>query len=972
MDVVEAIVSVVKQKLTDMEIEETVVFDKVKKPMKEIKIKLKKMGGFFIDNSMKVKKDWTNHDYLRIVYQVEDDIEKIALSLERQRFYFLFFFNNRKSCRKLHRKIDRIGSAIETEINRLKKLSLLIPTASLKYLVSDENGFENNINESSHSHHQQNNFGHSVNNIIIDDDDHHQTDKEDDDDNQVVEYPCPVRNNVAVKTPSLRQQRTLTFSFSYEEEESGIVGIQEDVNALVKRLKTSDDNGGCNAILSIVGAVGSGKTTLAQAIYKSKGVKRYFNGGRAWVFFSKDYKKEDLLLSLLKQLESSKDKCEGGVPLNPEQVLVDMLSSENRYLVVVDNVHADGGVWDELKHVFLKTRNGYSKIILTTCHEQVGNCSSSVDLHRMKGLNRQESWKMFLNKARPRERFTKYASQDQNMVKILEICQGMPLRIVLLAGLLSTKSSDDELSQVLEYICRQCHAHLFNIQSFCYHDLPADRKLCLIYLALFPKEFDIPVRRLVRLWLAEGFVKRSPTMASEDVAGEYFEDLVNRNLIQISKFRSDGSPRRCRLPSALHDYLLGKTQEINLFHVHRSNFDYNKEAEGQFVLRRIVEYQDIKNCSLNFSQLQYLRSYISFNIQKKDIPAREVANFVKKIIGSRGFGLLRVLDLEGVCKPSLPDKLGVLFNLRYLGLRWTFLDNLPKSVGDLPNLETLDLKHTNINSLPNSIWKLKHLRHLNLNEIRLDMPKKPLRLLPGLLTLWGLFVDDKSSIKNGLSKLHDLRELGITFNLILESSLDLADWISELTSLQSLRLRSKDERGRPSKLHLKSLSALDKLSHLNLLGSLQKLPDIHDFPSGLKVLTLSISRLTEDPMPTLGQLQSLTVLRLLANSYLGTKIVCPVGGFCKLKGLKLWMLNDLVEWDVEEGAMPNLKELNIRCCYKLSILPPILLNSLEELVLTKMPEKFVANVRQQKRDHTYLTVNDHWSFTSLPVEWEEE
>ncbi|CAL5383338.1 unnamed protein product [Camellia sinensis] len=973
---VDAVVSVVIQKLTDMLIEEPVVFDKVIDKVEEIRIKLRRMRGFLIDAEEnegpdKSAKKWAD-DYLRILYCVEDNIETFALRIASHRWKtrmcnsssigdvfnnyacLFFFFNNLKASKKLRWKM----ASIETEIDELNKRKPgMVRDASFKYHFSD-------------SSFQGNSFHH-----------HEEEEEEEEGEEEQEEEEDEICEAKPVKTSSLGssfgehlRRPTLTSSFSNQEEEEedlGLVGFPERVDALVKRL-TSDTNN--NNILSIVGEVGSGKTTLAQAIYKSKEIKSYFKGGRAWVSVSKDYTERDVLLSLLKQVDSSK-KQDQGVVLNPQQVLANKLA-EKKFFVVMDGVRTCDA-WEKLKDAFPNPNTGNgTKIILITCDERVALSAGGSDNppHCMERLSREESWKMFLKKARLSEIPTTESDSDilDLQRRILEICERLPLKIVLLGGLLSTKKiSYDEWSRVLDHI----DGHGFDILSLCYNDLPVHSKLCLLYLVLFPKEFDIPVRRLVRLWLAEGFVKRSPTplmTTEQDVAGEYFDDLVNRNLIQISKFRSDGSPRRCHLPSALHDYLLPKAEDISLFHVHRSNSDCNmEETGGRFGLRRIVEYLNLKNCAFNDSELQYLRSYISFNIQRKDIPAIQVANFVSKITGNRGYGLLRVLDLEGVYKPSLPDKLGDLFHLRYLGLRWTFLDNLPPSVGDLPYLETLDLKRTYINSLPNSIWKLEHLRHLNLNEIRLDMPEQQHSPLPGLLTLWGLFVDDKSSVKNGLSKLHDLRELGISFNL--KSSLDLTEWISNLTNLQSLRLRSKDERGRPSKLDLKPLSALGKLSHLNLLGNLQKLPAKHEFPPGLKVLTLSVSQLTEDPMPTLGQLQNLTVLRLLANSFLGEKIVCPLRGFSKLRVLKLWMLKSLKEWDVKEGAMQNLKELNIRCCDNLRTLPPTLLqlSTLEEVILTNMPKRFVTEVQEQKSDHTTLTENN-LPFTPLPWEEEEE
>ncbi|MCI73746.1 disease resistance protein, partial [Trifolium medium] len=52
------------------------------------------------------------------------------------------------------------------------------------------------------------------------------------------------------------------------------------------------------------------------------------------------------------------------------------------------------------------------------------------------------------------------------------------------------------------------------------------------------------------------------------------------------------------------------------------------------------------------------------------------------------------LDLERVYKPKLPNCIARLSRLRYLGLRWTYLESLPSSISKLLKLQTLDLKHT--------------------------------------------------------------------------------------------------------------------------------------------------------------------------------------------------------------------------------------------------------------------------------------
>jgi hypothetical protein len=257
----------------------------------------------------------------------------------------------------------------------------------------------------------------------------------------------------------------------------------------------------------------------------------------------------------------------------------------------------------------------------------------------------------------------------------------------------------------------------------------------------------------------------------------------------------------------------------------------------------------------------------------------------------------------------------------------------------------LDVKHTNISSPPNSIWKMQHLRHLCLNEIRLiDKPVGKHGIsLTGLQTLWGLFVDKKIPVKNGLDRSTDLRKLGLTFHL--DSVEELNEWIGSLKNLKSLRLRSKNENGRPSKLELKPLSGLKNLTNLNLLGNL---PELHDdyFPLGIIVLTLSVSKLKQDPMPILAKLPKLSVLGLLADSYTGKEMVCPSGGFQSLTILKLWMLVELETWTVEEGSTQYLEKLEIRCCHKLKELPDKLdLSYINKITLTNMQKEFLVNVQ---------------------------
>jgi hypothetical protein len=291
--------------------------------------------------------------------------------------------------------------------------------------------------------------------------------------------------------------------------------------------------------------------------------------------------------------------------------------------------------------------------------------------HSVKNISEEESWTMFLKKAGKE----KEAEQIEPLVKdkMLNICKGLPLNIVLMAGLLMTKRPTRWAGSLT--IDHDQHAD--DILNLCYNDLTINSKLCLLYMSLFPKDYDIPVQRLLRLWLAEGFVKRRSRRSQhplpEDLVQKCFDELVDRNIIQITKLKSDNSPRQCRLVPVFHDYLLSKAQDISLFYIHRNSENY-ENAAGTFGVRRMVQHlsttgafdhQQSQRKSPTFDP-SLLRSYISFNFQHKDMPEREVGLLLCQVI-SRNFSLLRVLDLDGVCQPSLPNKLGHLRHLRYLG-----------------------------------------------------------------------------------------------------------------------------------------------------------------------------------------------------------------------------------------------------------------------------------------------------------------
>lgn len=755
-----------------------------------------------------------------------------------------------------------------------------------------------------------------------------------------------------------QRRRQGIISCSDMDEDKDVLGLDDQVKELMGLLVA--ENGTSQAateVISVVGEGGSGKTTLARVVFEKIRIKQHFEY-RVWVNVSNyEFKARDIAFDMLKQFDQMDAEAEE--PLL-EQDLVSKLRrllQGRRYLIVVDDV-GTVEVWERLRNVLPNSDNG-GRIVVTTRNEDVAACASSSTLH-VGRLSDEKSWELFLKKVLIEQTSL---SNNSDLIafkeQILKLCGGLPLSIILMGGLLSMKESNpSEWSRVMEN-ANNLGGDIFALS---YQELPSQMKPCFLHMGLFPKAFEVPVRRLFQLWIAEGLVvpSCSEQLGPEDVADVYLEELINRNMIEVARWRCDGVPKSCRMPVALYDVFSAKASDIGLFYIH-SKTHYSPGDQPQFAVRRLAAYLGLKNYPSSYHYIGHLRSCISFSTQKHGMPAEEIGKFLSKIILRRGLGLLTVLDLEGVYKPKLPRTLGKLLSLRYLSLRSTALDSLPESVCDLPCLETLDVKHTMITTLPSSIWIAKNLRHLYMDWIHFDDMSIPessdSKLLAKLQTLWGLSISEHSPVLNTLYKRTCLRKLGLSFSSTRQEPMN--NWISQLTNLQSLRLRSVKEIGKRGSIRLSTLAKHQKLLDLYLLGALPRPIDIKQLPPNLKVLTLSMSKLKKDPMRMLGQLPHLNILRLLAESYLGEEMTCYQGGFPELHVLKLWKLVDLKEFTVKAGAMPCLGELEIRACNRLERLEGLgQVTALKELILTNMPSHFAKEVKESIGTDVFIKENE--------------
>ncbi|XP_010034685.2 disease resistance protein RPM1 [Eucalyptus grandis] len=562
---------------------------------------------------------------------------------------------------------------------------------------------------------------------------------------------------------------------------------------------------------SIWARQGAGKTILARWVYNQAKYMDYEQ--RAWVRVSASMDKREFLCEILKQVEKQASEMKDVDIEEIRKTLIRKLAKTERFLIVLDDVKpSNEPLLRELAMSIPPSSQGH--IITTTEDTNIAsymNTSGEKPIELDK-LGDEESQKMLAWKLHGERDIRKLKIEEKNIVKV---CDGWPLYISLLTGFLSNAGEQERAALGKEGFIMTS----LDILKLSCHQLPAYLKPCFIYMALFPVGFPIPTRRLVRLWLAEGLldsrcynIERDRKRQPEDVGETFILELADRNVIHVVSQRADGSPKACRMLTPLHDMIRPIAMSMGFLHIHatselkdikgRDPTNQQQQLQNQQI-RWLAEHTnivtDIHSGSYPALKLGHIRSFLSFYL-RRGLLTKDVSTFLRKMTSETNYSLLRVLDLEGVYKPTLQGVLPKLVLLRYLGLRSTVLDSLPSAVADLQHLETLDIKHTNITSLPSSLWKARNLRHLHLNWFYIDFKNilkacsTNVKALTQLQTLSGLVIGEvrENSMTGHMSSMPALT----TLKLFLQHSdkepsgaagKTVADWISfRLTGLQSL------------------------------------------------------------------------------------------------------------------------------------------------------------------------------------------
>ncbi|XP_062201555.1 disease resistance protein RGA5-like isoform X2 [Phragmites australis] len=621
-------------------------------------------------------------------------------------------------------------------------------------------------------------------------------------------------------------------------------------------------------VVSIVGVGGLGKTTVANLVYER--LRGQFDC-RAFVSVSLKPNMKQILSSILRQV--SKDTCINAGEKELDELIrsIREILNDKRYFIVIDDVWNDE-TWKFIRCALVGNNLG-SKVIVTTRNVGVATlCSVDGAKYELDPLSDVDS-KRLLCKRIFIEVAEIHSEVEEVAKKILRKCGGVPLAIITIASMLASLRNKTKYEWYCVYNSMgsglekdKTLESMRGILSLSYNDLPYYLKPCLLYLSMFPEDYEIPRDRLVHMWAAEGFIVEEKETNLYEIGERYFSELVNRSMIQPVGKVEYGSATACRV----HDMILDLIISLS--------------AQGNFVI--ISEGPQLISPKCTIRRLSLQDSQVDSNEEdSKEEQVTQPTNVnmshVRSLIVFNGdafqrwpplsrFSVLRVLYLK--CSLSWdidPKDLGSLHHLRYLGLEGALEAEFLEEIGNLQLLKTLDLQDAFVRELPASIARLRQLENLILNWQGAKLPDG----IENLMSLQQLGWLDALKSPNTLAELGNLTQLRVLRIRRLDSIIKVKTFLRSLSNLHNMRTLVLKYIGGRRFIDLRSID-LDCMSdqwrcpaHLQNFKTekcvtLSRLPRWFSTLSELSCLSIKVEVLRQDDLQLLGALPLLRFLKL--------------------------------------------------------------------------------------------------------------
>lgn len=773
-----------------------------------------------------------------------------------------------------------------------------------------------------------------------------------------------------------------------------IIGRRKDLSNVLKMLLSEKD--GRISVLAVTGIGGLGKTTLAQLVYNHPKIHNHFDL-LGWVCVSRNFDVKAVTRSMIISVE--KRYCDSSELDSLQRRLSDRVTAKSIFLVLDDVWNEDHSLWEALLLPLQSARA--CQILVTSCNNEVARTIQTMPTYHLGYLPYEDCWSLFKNLVH--QRSTQYnLDVDGEMVeigkKIVNKCRGLPLAIKAIGSVLSYRgidfwkeTSNREIWDLdIDNHCEDSMYKILPALKLSYDQMPKNLKLCFTIFSLFPKGYIFLKDDLTKLWMSLDLIELNSTSEPEDTAGYYFNDLVQRSLIE--QVPHNKRPRGFVMHDLVHDlaqFVAGgefkraeaESSSMRFTENHVSDSWYLAQS-GTLVLANACDAQYVsivvndlpKNINLRPMQQHRLRLLKIINLADKwnnciniDLPGDQLGRLKH----------LRVLDFSHTGIETLHDSIGNLKQLRYLNLTKSNVKKLPDSISYLYRLQTLELRDCPIVELPLGMKKLINLRHLSFSDKNTCMPQgigqlTNLQTLPIFNIKRGNWHCDISELKGLINLRGELTITGLenvsSVQSVKDSNLQSKRNLLNLTLQWSNGLQSGCDHynnpsfGAASSYHEQHVDLMpEKIEEV--LENLQPnmlLEELHingysgyRYPRWLGDASFSqLSKITLtgcgdncEVLPTLGLIPALKYLSIqwmYSIQHIRREFCshnAEIKGFQLLQTLELKYIPNLVEWSgVEHGEFCRLHTLRLVCCNQLQSLPEPLSSSLSKLLINNCAE----------------------------------
>ncbi|KAH0469395.1 hypothetical protein IEQ34_000953 [Dendrobium chrysotoxum] len=723
-----------------------------------------------------------------------------------------------------------------------------------------------------------------------------------------------------------------------------VVGREVEVaaNSLVDRLLGEKVDEKCR-LFAVTGMGGIGKTTLAQRIINHPKIKNFFNLDPVWVCVSQTYSEIELLKLVIRKAKGS---CvDSNTKSELQTVLSDSIASGQSLFLVLDDVwRAD--VWVELFRVPLYNSKGSVRILITTRDENVAKEMQAAYTHPVTHLSEESSWDMLRRRLFSEEEEELANGLKELGLKLVNKCKGLPLAIKVTAGVLlrkpRTKQAWTNFLNDNAWSISKLPEELRGALYLSFEDLPSHLKQCFLYFSLYPEDARLDPFEFAQFWVAEGFITKQQDSLTKDLAEEYFNELINRNLLL---------PKESWGECKMHD--LVRSLAIFLSKEEASFGDSSvRNSTAAVKLRRL-------SVAKHKAAVEKLDSVADHGALRTLLAAR--SDLLLDDERLRRLSHLRVLDISWTQIQVLPDSIGNLMHLRYLNLNYTNITTIPESIGQLTNLQCLYISNCeNLGQLPCGITQLHNLRLLDIDETPVISIPKGIKKLEHLKYLRGFVVANNESSSSKLEELNCLKQIRMLTIENLNRLQSETIVLRKLPNLSNLLLKFSVDKTIPCEEQELVVSEEQQLAVEELFDKIIPPESLEKFaidgffgrrfpnwmvsssieicvPNLTELIFVGITSCTQ--LPSLAQLPELrqlyiecaTKVKKIGPEFFGSDVNSTRIAFPKLEHLQISDFPELEEWsfgtEVEQNTSPRLKllpclqELNIHDCPLLKQLP---------------------------------------------------